>query len=187
MHTTAKEPKVSKAVHHLTQINLFELTPETHGTLCGFLCAGLQTDGKAWLESLVATIEADGFNNRPSRTTLIELYNYILIQFIELRFELHPSLATREEDLTSRAEALSNWCYGFLLGLQQTGLDISKSTIEDFQEIYFRFSEIATINYGEVDICPEDELAFSEVLNFIHTSVLHIYQEITKKGHTQLH
>ena len=151
------------------------------------MCAGLQTDGKAWLESLLATIEIDEFNNRPSRKMLIDLYNFILHQFIELRFELHPLLATREEDLTSRAEALSNWCYGFLLGLQQTGFDLSKSTIEDFQEIYYRFSEIATIDYAHVDICPEDEHAFTEVLNYIHTSVMHIYQEITKKGHTQLH
>ncbi len=187
MHSTPKETNAFTTLHHLSQIDLFELTPESHGTLCGFLCAGLQTDGKAWLESLLATIESEEFKQRPTRTTLIKLYNYILHQFIELRFELHPLLATQEEELTTRAEALSNWCYGFLLGLQQTGLDISKSAIEDFQEIYYRFTEIATIDYAHVDICPEDEHAFSEVLNFIHTSVLHIYQEVTKKSQMQLH
>lgn len=187
MHTTPKETNASESVPHYTQFNLFELTPETHGILCGFLCAGLKTDGKAWLESLLATVESDELNNRPSRKELIDLYNYILHQLIESRFELHPFIATREDDLESRAEALSNWCYGYLSGLQQTGVDISKSTIEDFQEIHYRFTEIASIDYAHVDIRAEDEFAFTEVLSFIQTSVIHIYQEITRKSKTQLH
>ncbi len=186
MHTTAKEANHSESVHLFKQ-NLFELSPETHGTLCGFLCAGLNTDGKAWLESLLATIEADDVAIRPSRKALIAFYNYIFHQFIESRFEFHPAIENKIEDLEMRAEALSNWCYGFLLGMRQTGIDISQSTIDDIQEIYFRMSEIATIDYEHVDIRAEDENAFEEVLDYIETSVLYMHQEITKKSNMQLH
>lgn len=186
MHSTPKESDPSESVHHFKQ-NLFEISPETHGTLCGFLCAGLKTDGKAWLESLLATIDIENLNHRPSRKMLIDLYNYILHQFIESRIELHPMISNLGEDLETRAEALSNWCYGFLLGLRQTGIDISKSTNDDFQEIHYRISDIATIDYEHVDIRTEDEAAFSDVLNYIYNSVLYIYQEITKKSNIQLH
>lgn len=186
MHSTPKEPHLSESVHHFKQ-NLIEISPETHGTLCGFLCAGLKTDGKAWLESLLATIDIEDLNNRPSRKMLIDLYNYILHQFIESRIELHPTISNQSEDLETRAEALSNWCYGFLLGLRQTGIDMSKSPIDDIQEIHYRISDIATIDYEHVDIRAEDETAFSDVLNYIHTSVLYIYQEITKKSKMQFH
>lgn len=187
MQSTEQQPDITEKSQHLTPSNFFELTPEAHGKLCGFLCAGLKTDGKAWLELVIGSVELDECICFPQRGMLIKMYNHIFRQLVDSRFEFHPLLVDADENLTVRAEALSCWCYGYLSGLHHAGIDMSRSSIEDLQEMFYRFTEISNIDYEEVDIRPEDESAFMDVLTYIRTSVIHIYQEVAKPSIPRLH
>lgn len=180
MQSALKQPDLTEKSQHLPPIEIIELTPRSHGKLCGFLCGGLKTDGKAWLESLLGTVDSDEPSLSSQRYSLIELYYHILQQLIEQRFKLHPMFTDINETLENRAEALSHWCFGFLSGLQHAEIDISKSSVEDVQEIFYRFSDISAIDFDDVDIRAEDEKAFLDVLHYIQSSVITIYQEIAK-------
>lgn len=180
MQSSFKQIEPLEQSQHLPPLEIIELTPGSHGKLCGFLCAGLNTNGKAWLESLLGIADSDESNITSQRLSLIELYDHIFQQLISDSFQLHPMFTDSNESLETRALALSNWCNGYLYGLQHAGIEISKSSVEDVQEIFYRFSEISNIDFDDVDIRDEDEKAFRDVLSYIQTSVSTIYQEVAK-------
>lgn len=148
---------------------------DLHGSLTGYLCAGGKTTAETWPSAL----ELDaGHADELIDDAFPTLYRHCREQLDDSELGFEPLLPGDEVKLADRAEALVEWCRGFLGGVglasdRQTSTQLS----EDAREIVQDFSTIAasSFDYGEDD---EDETALTEVLEFVRVGVLLLYNEL---------
>lgn len=149
---------------------------DLHGSLTGYLCAGnrARESTRDWLSAL--ELECDPAN-AVSNDLLAELHDQCAswLNDPELRFE--PLLPTAESALQERAEALVQWCRGFLGGLGLAGAPGYAELSEDAREILQDFGAIAGSRFEYADR-EEDENALAEVLEFIRVGVLLLHAEL---------
>jgi uncharacterized protein len=156
---------------------------ELHGSLTGFLCAGGKAEANHWLGALQITApmaaEAD--------PALIQLYRECAsaLDDPELRFE--PLLPVADKIVDVRADALVDWCRGFLGGLGLAG-GSPTSMSDDASEILRDLGTIAGSRF-EYENAEEDESALEEVVEFVRVGVLLLHTEMTapKRRDVTLH
>lgn len=154
-----------------------EQLAETQGILCGFICGGLPGDGKPWMEVLLANLLATDSDLPSNKTTLVELYKKMSEQLANGQFNLRAFLPTKESNLSMRAQTLTNWCRGFMTGLEQTGLSLREEQLsDDMAQAFHRLEAISAINHEEIEIKDPDEHAFSEVVNYLQLATVMIYR-----------
>jgi uncharacterized protein YgfB (UPF0149 family) len=87
-----------------------------------------------------------------------------LLSDTDLRFE--PLLPSAETPVDVRADALVEWCRGFLGGIGLAGTNQTHGLSPDCAEILRDFSTIAGSRFEYAD-SEEDESALAEVIEFI--------------------
>jgi uncharacterized protein len=157
----------------LSDLHLGVGASDLHGSLTGFLCAGGRTDAHHWLRSLEIEAPADA----GTHAALGQLYNdcSAALDDPELRFE--PLLPDDETTIDVRADALVDWCRGFLGGLGLAGGSPS-SMSDDASEILRDLGTIAGSRF-EYENAEEDESALAEVIEFVRVGVLLLHTEMT--------
>jgi yecA family protein len=155
---------------------------ELHGSLTGFLCAGGQADAAQWLG--VLHIEAP--KSAGADPALIQLYRdcAAALDDPDLRFE---PLLPATDAIDARADALVDWCRGFLGGLGLAGGSPSTMS-DDASEILRDLGTIAGSRF-EYENAEEDESALEEVIEFVRVGVLLLHTEMTapKRRDVTLH
>lgn len=148
---------------------------DLHGSLVGFLCAGGKTTAEAWPSAL----ELDaGHAGELLDDTFALLYRHCREQLDDSELGFEPLLPGDDVALTERAEALVEWCRGFLGGVGLASSTQSAGELSvDAREIVQDFSTIAasSFDYGDDE---EDETALNEVLEFVRVGVLLLYSEL---------
>src|SRR5436305_13214851 len=98
----------------LSRLRLGVGASDLHGSLTGYVCGGGNAGARGWLDALELKPEAHA--NLPD-AALTRLYEDCVAWFEdpELRFE--PLLPETDTTLDARADALVEWCRGFLGGL----------------------------------------------------------------------
>jgi uncharacterized protein YgfB (UPF0149 family) len=142
----------------------------THGSVCGFLCAGTHISGKMAPLALHSEITC------PRRSqALLKLYHISCQQLFSLDGEFHMLLPNDNEPLAIRATALSEWCQGFLSGIRLAGIKVRNAVLKDVLRC---LKELAEINYEEVLFSTADEAAYQETLRYVRFATLLIHAEI---------
>ena len=182
-------PSAPAAVTHadlgvaLAQLKLGVGPSELHGSLTGFLCAGGHAEPRHWLTAL----QIDAPPAADANPTLIHLYGdcNAALDDPELRFE--PLLPDADGSIDARADALVDWCRGFLGGLGLAGGSPS-SMSDDASEILRDLGTIAGSRF-EYENAEEDESALTEVIEFVRVGVLLLHTEMTapKRRDVTLH
>jgi uncharacterized protein YgfB (UPF0149 family) len=97
----------------------------------------------------------------------------------ELGFE--PLLPEDDRPLTERAEAMVDWCRGFLGGFGLAGTAAHAQLSDEAQEILRDVATIAgsSFDFGDED---EDEDALIEVQEFVRIGVMLLHTECTAHG-----
>ncbi len=153
------------------------VTPsDLHGSLTGYLCAGASPgqSTRDWLSALELDYEPSGAVHVDTLDRLREQCASWLND-PELRFE--PLLPAADAALDVRADALVQWCRGFLGGLGLGGAIASQELSADAREILQDFGAIAGSRFEYADR-EEDENALAEVIEFIRVGVLLLYTEL---------
>jgi uncharacterized protein len=147
---------------------------DLHGSLIGYLCAGGRTDAQHWLRAL----EIDTPPKTAADAALERLFAECktVLDDPELGFE--PLLPDAEASIDARADALVEWCRGFLGGLGLGG-GSGTSVSEDAAEILRDLGTIAGSRF-EYENAEEDESALAEVVEFVRVGVLLLHAEIDK-------
>jgi len=142
---------------------------DLHGSLIGYLCAGGRTDVRHWLHALEIDIP-------PNTASLDRVFAdcSVALDDPELRFE--PLLPDAETPIDARADALVDWCRGFLGGLGLGGKS-GTSVSDDASEILRDLGTIAGSRF-EYENAEEDESALAEVIEFVRVGVLLLHAEI---------
>src|ERR1700722_6276310 len=145
---------------------------DLHGSLTGYLCAGGRTDVRHWLQAL----ESDSPPNAASHMALDRVFAdcNAALDDPELRFE--PLLPDAETPIDTRADALVDWCRGFLGGLGLGGKS-GASVSDDAWEILRDLGTIAGSRF-EYENAEEDESALAEVVEFVRVGVLLLHAEM---------
>lgn len=150
---------------------------DLHGSLTGFLCAGGRASARDWLAALRVEVDeaeaAAAMNAAPLQQLFSECSAWL--DDPDLRFE--PLLPSLETPVDIRADALVEWCRGFLGGIGLAGVTEAGHLSPDCAEILKDFGTIAASRFEYAD-SEEDESALAEVIEFIRVGVLLLHTEL---------
>ncbi|MGR8932809.1 MAG: UPF0149 family protein [Gammaproteobacteria bacterium] len=145
-------------------------TAEAHGIATAMLCVDMRCDAATWLREVLRDAEALEIETRAPLLLLFESTRRLL-QDEDFEFDL--MLPDEDTSLQQRAEALRDWCHGFLFGIGHSRSNGEwpgecRELIQDIVEI----SRLDASAEGE-----EDENALTQIHEFLRTAVLLIQQE----------
>ncbi len=161
---------------------------ESHGLLCGMLCAQGATHAPQWMLHVLGEREKSSEALQQAGKKLLHIHQLSVEQMNDSDVEFELMLPDDDEPLEARVEALGTWCQGFVYGLAMGGVkqdtelpEDSKELIEDILEISragYVVDDEAELNAEMEDDDEEDELAFMEVTEYVRMGVLLIYEEL---------
>ncbi len=154
---------------------------EAHGLLAGLLCMDAGVDREFWL-NLVFGPEAE-VSNAGELAPWTRLFEATRRQLDDFDFSFTLLLPDDDNPLEERADALGEWCRGFLLGLGYGSKDSNwpgecTELLQDFVEIT-RLDPAAS---GEAD-----EAAFEELAEYVRVGVQVIQGELRSRTPQRLH
>lgn len=161
----------------LAQARLGISPAELQGSLAGYLCAGWGGGGA----ELLAALELDA---DPAGALAARVEQAARTITASLRAGEPLALLLPATPLDARANALVEWCRGFLGGLGLTGLvDAGRQTGATAELLH----TLAHIAAAPVACGPDDHAALAEVLAFVQTGVarLHAVLAPAASGHAR--
>ncbi len=154
---------------------------EAHGMLSGMLCVDLATDREQWLGDFFGPELADIHDHY--RAQLCQLFEQTRRQLDDFDFSFQPLLPDEDEPLVTRAQALSEWCHGFLQGLGYTGQNTAWPG--ESADILNDLLEIVRLDSSLTD--ETDESAYTELAEYVRVAVQVIQQELVSQTSQQRH
>jgi uncharacterized protein len=173
---TAQESIGYDELHNvIAHLRLAVSPSELHGSLCGFLAGNGRLGRRPLLEAL--QLDAGGIT---VATTDQEILDQLVRQSEaeladpELGFE--PLLPADDRPLPERADALVDWCRGFLGGFGLGGPDAHAKVSEEGEEVLRDLGAIASssLDFGDE---TEDEDALIEVHEFVRMAAMLLFTE----------
>jgi yecA family protein len=154
---------------------------ETHGTVCGALCAGVDEDD-AWMDHLMDEASGPEEAQAACRRTLRDLCDETRGLLRAGALEFAPLLPDDETGLADRTDALGEWCQGFLFGLGLAGAKLKPDELSDETgEVLKDLGQIANAGFEGED-SEEDETAYAEVVEYVRVGVQLLYEELQAPG-----
>ena len=149
---------------------------EAHGTLAGALCSSRDYGLIEWVREILPDDSPEEAALQSS--VLQNVYNSMVSKLAGSEADFEPLLPDDQAPLTERADALSQWCQGFLYGLGSgaTG-DPGKVSVEA-GEIIRDFTEITHVGVDADEQNEENEVAFAEVVEFVRVGVQLLFAEL---------
>ena len=153
---------------------------ELHGAMTGLLCADVHSTFEQWAAAFFPGTEApfDQDADAPLRTLFATTQQELASG--DLSFE--PLLPDDEEPLSERAEALGNWCLGFLFGLGQTTGQRAWSS--ESEELLKDFADISRLEAAE-DTDDDDD--YVEIAEFVRIGIQLIRHECEGPSSARIH
>ena len=158
---------------------------EIKGFLSGYICAGVGSEGRPWIDGLMAVMYSFDSGVPIKRDFLIDLYKETADEIHQEKLNLHEALFGQEQPLSQRAYILKKWCMGFLDGLKQGGFFIKNIPEQsELEEQITEFNGFANLDFDDLTIREEDEKMFHQVTDHVEKSTFVIYH-IFHKGHSR--
>jgi len=160
---------------------------ESHGALCGMLCAQGATNAAQWMLHVLGEHEKSSPGLQAVGKELMKVHQISVEQMNnnEINFEL--MLPDDDDQLEDRVEGLGIWCQGFVYGLAAGGIKEDTVLPENSKELIKDILEISRAGYVADDEDEqaveeagddEDEVAFMEVSEYVRVGVLLVYEEL---------
>ena len=149
---------------------------ELHGSLCGYLAGGGSLDQ----QPLLTALEFEGGEAvvpAPHDQALLErLATESRGELADPELGFEPLLPADDRPLAERAEALVEWCRGFLGGFGLAGAGAHAQLSDEAQEILRDLTTIAgsAFDFGDES---EDEDALIEVHEFVRMGAMLLFAE----------
>lgn len=157
------------------RLRLAATASELHGSLCGFLAGG----GKPGGASLPAALHLDDGETTPSaddQAVLDRLVRQSAAELADPELGFEPLLPPDDRPLPERAEALGDWCRGFLGGFGLAGAGTHGKLSEEAQEILRDLNTLAGSSFDFGDEA-EDEDALIELHEFVRMAAMLLHAE----------
>lgn len=148
---------------------------ELHGSLCGYLAGGGSLRGS----SVLAALQLDGEGAEPAaddRALLDRLAVQCESELADPELGFEPLLPADDRPLAERADAMADWCRGFLGGFGLAGTGAHAQLSEESQEVLRDVGAIAASSF-ELDNEEEDEDALIELQEFVRIGAMLLHTE----------
>ena len=149
---------------------------ELHGMMCGYLCAGADNQGEAYLRALL-----NNKKDEASRIAIMSMFAVFTVsqqQISHYDFEFEMALPDENQPLTQKAQAFSEWCEGFTQGLDMAGVGMDQFYEEEAQEALQHIIEFAELDCDTLDTDEEDEKALMEVSEYTRMAVIRLHGDL---------
>lgn len=171
-------PSHAELARTLAALRLGVHASDLHGSLTGYLCAG----GHAGADDWPAALRLDFDDAALTRDAVLQrLYRSCREQFEGPCADVTPLLPGAGTPLAQRADALVEWCRGFLGGCGLAGALSHRTLSADANEILADFHTIAATRFETTDNA-EDERAFGDVLDFVRTAAALLHRDVNAAG-----
>ena len=151
---------------------------ESHGVICGFICAGGPSDPALWIDHLLGERNTAGAMAQSAQLLLMELYTESLLHLNDGDVGLVLLLPDDNTPLALRSKALGEWCQGFLYGLALGGVREDAVRMGDVGEIMHDFYEISHTRFEHELTDEDEESAYAEIVEYVRMSVLLCHEEL---------
>lgn len=146
---------------------------DLHGSLTGFLCAGGATTPQRWLSDLALDADQVG----AEADVFEQLHADVSIALDDSGLGFEPLLPPDSAPLAERAQALVDWCRGFLGGIGLADVAGRVAALDDDgREILRDLGEIAASRLDFTD-SEEDEQSLAELVEYVRVGVLTLHAE----------
>lgn len=178
-----KFPTYEQVKNALIVVNAVTSTSEAHGLLSGLICVGVVSDtsGDSWVKSMLPG-ETEKILTEDDMQILSDLFEVTRQKIDELEFDFELLLPNDDESLKDRAQELGAWCKGFIIGLNLGGFNDITPRSDDCDEALQRMTEIASIDYTALEISEDDEVAYTEVTEYVRLAVLMLHAELCRQS-----
>ncbi|AMQ26536.1 TPA: UPF0149 family protein [Legionella pneumophila] len=169
-------PKYDDFVESISVLALTMSGSELHGIMCGYLCAGADSQGEAYIRALL-----NNKKDEQSRNALLSMFSVFSIsqqQMNNFDFEFEMLLPDDDESLVTRAQAFSEWCEGFTQGLTIAGVGMEQFYEEESQDALQHLMEFAELDCETLEVGEEDERALMEVSEYTRMAVLRLHSDL---------
>ena len=169
-------PKYDDFVQSISVLALTMSGSELHGIMCGYLCAGADSQGEAYIRALL-----NNKKDEQSRNALLSMFSVFSIsqqQINNFDFEFEMLLPDDDESLVTRAQAFSEWCEGFTQGLTIAGVGMEQFYEEESQDALQHLMEFAELDCESLEVGEEDERALMEVSEYTRMAVLRLHSDL---------
>lgn len=150
---------------------------ELHGSLCGYLAGGGSLRGTTVLGAL--QLDGEATDPAPDDQALLQrLARQCETELSDPELGFEPLLPADDRPLPERAEAMVDWCRGFLGGFGLAGTSAHAQLSEEAQEI---LRDLGTVAASSFDFAneTEDEDALIEVQEFVRVAAMLLHTECT--------
>lgn len=152
----------------IAQAKLGVTPAELHGSVAGYLCAGWGGNAHELLAAL-ALESADAAADDALHALLDAAARSM---HAELRRGASVQPLLPDAGVGARADAMVDWCRGFLGGLGLSGVLEAQARDRDTESLLADFGHIAATHLDSGD---DDEESLDEVLDFIRAGVVHLH------------
>jgi uncharacterized protein YgfB (UPF0149 family) len=162
------------------RLQLAEDASGLHGSLCGFLAGG----GRMGKQSLVEALHMDAEAATPSasdKALLERLVKQTESELADPELGFEPLMPADDRPLAERADALVDWCRGFLGGFGLGGAESHGKLSDEAQEILRDLGAIAASAFEFGDEA-EDEDALIEVHEFVRMGAMLLFAECSNRN-----
>lgn len=148
----------------------------TDGVICALCCAGRAELCAVWLAELLSAAPGDLLARECGE--LVVLHQTVVNAALDdPDFGFEPLLPSDEQPLAVRAEALVEWCAGFLHGLGLAEIAAGGAIPAEVDEAIRDLTEISRADYS-VTGGQEDENAYAELVEYLRVAALLIHDEL---------
>lgn len=151
---------------------------ESHGVLCGMICASGSVDLSQWLGQIFEELDMNNLLIQEASQLLVGLYEDSRNQLNDAVADFQLLLPDDDDPLALRTEALASWCQGFTFGLAAGGLKKDRELPEDTRELMHDLVEIARAGHDSEEENDTDEDAYMQLCEYVRMGVLLINEEL---------
>lgn len=168
----------------LFRLNAINSPADLQGFVTGLLAGRADLEAEAWLT------QAEDFMDLPEPLVEVEsreaLAAYYILAKRGIADEDYGFKLLLPDDAVSmslRAEALGQWCQGFLAGFGLSGCD-AQTLDDDGKDMLSTLAEIAQIDI-DLDASEENESLYTELCEFVRVAGMYLYQHMQQTNNTE--
>jgi uncharacterized protein YgfB (UPF0149 family) len=154
---------------------------QAHGLLCSQLAIFGAPAGDGWLRMVLEDAESGNALRHECAELLDQLYSYTYQQLSERQSDFEPFLPEERAPAMARAEAMGQWCEGFLHGLVSRAKgDALKErlAVEPMDEIIKDLLEITRAVVDDDADAETTDLAYSELFEYLRVAAQIAYEQL---------
>ncbi len=159
----------------LVRVEAEAYAAECHGFICGQICVTGEADELIWQEFLDVQAEDDSLI-RTCYGEVTQLVAKTLAQLHSAEFGLQLLLPDDAVSIALRAEALGNWCHGFLNGYGVSESESPAGVSEECNEVLEDFTQICRLGIDNKD--TEDENSLMQLQEYVRMGVILIFEDL---------